>query len=85
MTDEQAPADLGHAGAVVDKAIEYMVGQNIGALSIASATGRTCPARMRMPHRLCCPSRSDWSMDSMRAIRPSCNYHIAKCKRVEAR
>jgi hypothetical protein len=37
MTDEQAPADLGHAGAVVDKAIEYMVGQNIGALSIASA------------------------------------------------
>jgi hypothetical protein len=37
MTDEQAPADLGHAGAVVDKAIEYMVGQNIGSLSIASA------------------------------------------------
>ena len=37
MTDEQAPADLSHAGAVVDKAIEYMVGQNIGALSIASA------------------------------------------------
>ena len=37
MTDEQPPEDLGHAGAVVDKAIEYMVGQNIGALSIASA------------------------------------------------
>jgi hypothetical protein len=37
MTDEQAPADLSHAGAVVDKAIEYMVGQNISALSIASA------------------------------------------------
>jgi hypothetical protein len=37
MTDEQAPADLSHAGAVVDKAIEYMVGQNIGPLSIASA------------------------------------------------
>jgi hypothetical protein len=37
MTDERAPADLSHAGAVVDKAIEYMVGQNIGALSIASA------------------------------------------------
>jgi hypothetical protein len=37
MTDEQAPADLSHAGAVVDKAIEYMVGQNIGSLSIASA------------------------------------------------
>ncbi len=37
MTDEQPPGDLGHAGAVVDKAIEYMVSQNIGALSIASA------------------------------------------------
>ena len=37
MTDEQPPADLSHAGAVVDKAIEYMIGQNIGALSIASA------------------------------------------------
>jgi hypothetical protein len=34
---DQPPADLGHAGAVVDKAIEYMVGQNIGSLSIASA------------------------------------------------
>jgi hypothetical protein len=31
------PADLSHAGAVVDKAIEYMSGQNIGALAIASA------------------------------------------------
>lgn len=37
MSDEQPPEDLGHAGAVVDKAIEYMVGQNIAALSIASA------------------------------------------------
>ena len=37
LTDGTAPADLSHAGAVVDKAIEYMVGQNIGALSIASA------------------------------------------------
>ena len=37
MTDEQPPDDLGRAGAVVDKAIEYMVGQNIAALSIASA------------------------------------------------
>jgi hypothetical protein len=37
MTDEQPPEDLGHAGAVVDKAIEYMVSQNIAALSIASA------------------------------------------------
>ena len=37
MTDEQPPKDLGHAGAVVDKAIEYMVSQNINSLSIASA------------------------------------------------
>jgi hypothetical protein len=37
MTEEQPPEDLSHAGAVVDKAIEYMIGQNIGALSIASA------------------------------------------------
>jgi hypothetical protein len=37
MTDEQPPEDLGRAGAVVDKAIEYMVGQNIASLSIASA------------------------------------------------
>jgi hypothetical protein len=35
--DEGAPADLSHAGAVVDKAIEYMAGQNIGSLAIASA------------------------------------------------
>ena len=35
--DDGAPADLSHAGAVVDKAIEYMVGQNISSLSIASA------------------------------------------------
>ena len=35
--DEAPPADLGHAGAVVDKAIEYMMGQNIDSLSIASA------------------------------------------------
>ena len=37
MIDEQPPEDLSHAGAVVDKAIEYMLGQNIGALSVASA------------------------------------------------
>ena len=37
MPNEQPPEDLGHAGAVVDKAIEYMVSQNIAALSIASA------------------------------------------------
>jgi hypothetical protein len=33
----EAPADLSHAGAVVDKAIEYMAGQNLSPLSIASA------------------------------------------------
>ena len=32
-----APADLSHAGAVVDKAIEFMVGQNISSIAIASA------------------------------------------------
>ena len=37
MMGEQPPGDLSHAGAVVDKAIEYMVGQHIDALSIASA------------------------------------------------
>ena len=37
MAEEQPPEDLSHAGAVVDKAIEYMVGQNISTLSIASA------------------------------------------------
>ena len=40
MTDANggAPhAHLSHAGAVVDKAIEYMSGQNIGAVEIASA------------------------------------------------
>ncbi len=35
--DDDAPADLSHAGAVVDKAVEYMIGQNIATLSIASA------------------------------------------------
>jgi hypothetical protein len=32
-----APEDLSHAGSVVDKAIEYMVGQNIAPISVASA------------------------------------------------
>jgi hypothetical protein len=32
-----APEDLSHAGSVVDKAIEYMVGQRIAPVSIASA------------------------------------------------
>ncbi len=31
------PADLSHAGAIVDKAIEYMTSQNVSALAIASA------------------------------------------------
>ncbi len=34
---EAPPADLSHAGAAVDKAIEYMMGQNLSALAIASA------------------------------------------------
>jgi hypothetical protein len=36
---EQAnlPADLSHAGAIIDKAVEYMVSQNIAPQSIASA------------------------------------------------
>ncbi len=35
--EDDFPADLGHAGAVIDKAIEYMVSQQIGSLAIASA------------------------------------------------
>ena len=35
--DDGAPPDLSHAGAIVDKAIEYMVGQNISSIAIASA------------------------------------------------
>ncbi|PPQ31548.1 hypothetical protein [Rhodopila globiformis] len=39
MSDETSvpPSDLSHAGAVVDKAIEYMMGQNISPVAIASA------------------------------------------------
>jgi hypothetical protein len=39
MTDDhdQPHAHLSHAGAVVDKAIEYMTGQNLDAVAIASA------------------------------------------------
>ncbi len=37
MSRDAPPADLSHAGAVVDKAIEYMSGQNISAIAIASA------------------------------------------------
>ena len=32
-----APDDLSHAGSVVDKAIEYMIDQNIAPISVASA------------------------------------------------
>jgi hypothetical protein len=35
--NEPPPGELSHAGAVVDKAIEYMIGQRIGSLAIASA------------------------------------------------
>jgi hypothetical protein len=34
---DHAPADLSHAGAVVDKAIEFMTGQNISSIAVASA------------------------------------------------
>ena len=37
MLNDEVPADLGRAGAVVDKAIDYMISQDIGTLSIASA------------------------------------------------
>ena len=37
MDDLTPPADLSHAGAVVDKAIEYMLGQNLPAIAVASA------------------------------------------------
>jgi hypothetical protein len=39
MSERQEPPekDLNHAGSVVDKAIEFMVGQNINPLAIASA------------------------------------------------
>ena len=37
LEGDGAPADLSHAGAIVDKAIEYMIGQNVSALAIASA------------------------------------------------
>ncbi len=35
--NDPPPADLSHAGAVVDKAIEYMTSQNIGSVAVASA------------------------------------------------
>jgi hypothetical protein len=36
-SDAGPPADLSQAGTIVDKAIEYMTGQNISELVIASA------------------------------------------------
>ena len=36
MIDE-LPADLSHAGAIVDKAIEYMMGQHLDPVAVASA------------------------------------------------
>jgi large-conductance mechanosensitive channel len=36
-TFADAPADLSHAGAIVDKAIEFMANQNISTLAVASA------------------------------------------------
>ena len=35
--NDPPPADLSQAGAVVDKAIEYMTGQHISSLAMASA------------------------------------------------
>ncbi len=35
-TDELSP-DLSHAGAIVDKAIEYMLGQSLDPVAVASA------------------------------------------------
>jgi hypothetical protein len=39
MSENQSPPEqeLSHAGSVVDKAIEYMMGQNLSELAIASA------------------------------------------------
>ena len=37
MSDQAPPPDLSLAGAVVDKAIEYMLGQNIPPIAVASA------------------------------------------------
>ena len=35
--DGSVPAELSHAGAVIDKAIEYMLGEQLPPLAIASA------------------------------------------------
>ena len=36
-SDQEPPAELSLAGSVVDKAIEYMMGQNVPPVAIASA------------------------------------------------
>ena len=55
MADDQPPPDLSHAGAVVDKAIEYMNSQNISPMAIASALLGGAMARWRVA----CSGRSD--------------------------
>ena len=37
MSEQNPPGDLSHAGAVVDKAIEYMLGQKLSPIAVASA------------------------------------------------
>ena len=37
MHNQDPPPDLSHAGAVVDKAIEYMLGQKLSPIAVASA------------------------------------------------
>ena len=37
MSEQSPPGDLSHAGAVVDKAIEYMLGQKLSPIAVASA------------------------------------------------
>ena len=37
MIEQNPPAELSHAGAVVDKAIEYMLGQKLSPIAVASA------------------------------------------------
>ncbi len=37
MDHNEPPPDLSHAGAVVDKAIEYMLGRDLAPIAVASA------------------------------------------------
>ena len=37
MKIDEPPPDLSHAGAIVDKAIEYMMGQRLDPVAVASA------------------------------------------------